>query len=93
MYGKTASVSETSNEHGFYVGSDGEEYVKAVATDTSIYSSTFVTGFSNQIGVKDGKEYYFKVEPLRWKILEETVGVVTLLCDSIKNIDKHTSLH
>ena len=77
------TVSTTPNDNGYYVGSDGEEYVKAVATYTSSYSSTFVTGFSNKRGVKDGKEYYFKVEPLRWKILKETDGVVTLLCDSI----------
>ena len=45
---------------GYYLGSDGERYVKITAnparTDT---------------GYTKGEEYYFKVEPIYWQVVEE----------------------
>ena len=71
-------ISTTPDTDGYYLGSDGERYAKVVA-DPYISSYTF----SDNSSVTRGNTYYFKVEPIRWRILSESDGNAFILCDSI----------
>ena len=71
-------ISTTPDTDGYYLGSDGERYAKVVADP---YTSGYT--FSNNSSVIDGNTYYFKVEPIRWRILSERDGKAFILCDSI----------
>ncbi len=60
-------LNETQPEaNGYYLGSDGEYYEKVVANPNgSGYT------FSDGTSITSGQTYYFKVEPLLWRILTE----------------------
>lgn len=73
-------ISNTPDADGYYLGSDGERYAKVVA-DPYPFNSGY--NFSNNSSVIDGNTYYFKVEPIRWRILSERDGKAFILCDSI----------
>lgn len=78
---KAAGVTikgDTPDENGYYIGSDGAKYVKAVA-DPSGSGYTF----SDDTAVTSGSAYCFKVEPIRWRILSESNGKALIVCDSI----------
>lgn len=60
------TVSPTQDPDGYYLGSDGALYVKVVASPRESHY-TFSTGDL----IISGQEYYFKVEPIEWKILSE----------------------
>lgn len=68
--------SEIANNNGYYAGDDGNLYAKVTATPSS-----YVTTFSTGIQVKRGVDYYFKVEPLRWRILEDVNDNALIICD------------
>ena len=71
-------ISTTPDTDGYYLGSDGERYAKVVADpNRSGYK------FSDNSSVIYGNTYYFKVEPIRWRILSERDGKAFILCDSI----------
>ena len=71
-------ISNTPDTDGYYLGSDGERYAKVVADP---YYSGYT--FSDNSSVIVGNTYYFKVEPIRWRILSESDGNAFILCDSI----------
>ena len=71
-------ITETVDERGYYLGSDGAYYAKVVA---SPYKEEYT--FVNGDAVSSGEEYYFKVEPIRWRILSENDGVALIFCDSV----------
>ena len=71
-------TSDTPDEDGYYLGSDGARYAKVVADP---YTSGYT--FSDNSSVIYGNTYYFKVEPIRWRILSESNGKAFILCDSI----------
>ena len=74
----SVTITETTDSRGYYLGSDGCYYAKVTATpDDNDYQ------FSTGTTVKYGTVYYFKVEPIRWRILTEENGKAFLLCDSI----------
>ena len=69
------TITETTDSRGYYLGSDGYYYAKITATlDRNNHSIGSMT---------NGMVYYFKVEPIRWRILTEGNGKAFLLCDSI----------
>ncbi len=72
-------VSDTPNSDGYYLGSDGERYAKVTAKPYS--SSYYFNGNASKI-VK-GTTYYFKVEPIRWKIEEQSNDTYKLICDLV----------
>lgn len=77
------TVSETTDSRGYYLGSDNAYYAKVVAFPCgSGYK------FSNGSAVTSGTTYYFKVEPILWRILAQEDGTALLLCNSI--IDNKT---
>ena len=72
------TITDTTDSRGYYLGSDGYYYAKLKATPCTSYY-TFSTGEK----IDGGSVYYFKVEPIRWRILSEENGEAFLLCDSI----------
>lgn len=72
------TVGDVADEDGYYLGSDGERYAKVVADpDDSGYT------FSDGSDVTNGETYYFKVEPIRWRILSESDSSAFILADGI----------
>lgn len=72
------TITDATDSRGYYLGSDGEYYAKVTA---SPYESTYT--FSSEALIISGSVYYFKVEPIRWRILSEENGEALILCDSI----------
>ena len=72
------TVGDVADEDGYYLGSDGERYAKVVA-DPCNSGYTFSDGSE----VTYGETYYFKVEPIRWRILSESGGSAFILADGI----------
>lgn len=62
----------TTNSIGYYEYQD-EEYIKINAYYNSIYAVDVDAGyyFDNDERIIDGDEYWFKVEPIKWQILNE----------------------
>ncbi len=72
------TITETIDGRGYYLGSDGFYYAKVTATPRS---SGYT--FSTSATVTSDTVYYFKVEPIKWRILEESEGIALILCESI----------
>ncbi|MBQ2738475.1 MAG: InlB B-repeat-containing protein, partial [Clostridia bacterium] len=72
------TVTSTTDSRGYYLGSDGCYYARVTA---SPYGSGYT--FSTGATVTSGTVYYFKVEPIRWRILSEDGDSAFILCDSI----------
>lgn len=75
---ESVTLTATQDARGYYLGSDGFYYAKVTA-DPNKGGYTFSSGAS----VVDGTVYYFKVEPIRWRILSESGENALILCDSI----------
>ncbi len=71
------TVTDTRDDRGYYLGSDGAYYAEVTA---ELYGSFL---FQSGEWAKSGSVYYFKVEPIRWRILSEDGENALLLCDSI----------
>ena len=74
---KDVTVSKYTNANGYYVGSDDAEYVKIISK-YNCYDDCKLTDGSEII---KGEVYYVKLEPIRWRILDEEKGLI--YCDSI----------
>ena len=72
------TVGDVADDDGYYLGSDGERYAKVVADPLGSYYN-----FSDGSDVTNGETYYFKVEPIRWRILSESDGSAFILADGI----------
>ena len=73
------TVASTPDDvSGYYLGSDGERYAKVTAAP---YGSGYK--FSNGTSVTDGTTYYFKVEPILWRVIAKSNDSAIILCDSI----------
>ena len=72
------TYSENPAANGYYLGSDNNYYAKVVADP---YGESYY--FSNATVVESGKAYYFKVEPIRWRIIETDYNTALIVCDSI----------
>jgi hypothetical protein len=72
-------IDANPDNRGYYLGNDGAYYAKVKATpyDMNKYK------FSNGTAVVDSLDYYFKVEPIKWRILKTESGNALLLCESI----------
>ena len=69
------------DERGYYRGSDGYYYAKVVAAP---YNGAIDYTFANgSTPVVNGQEYYFKVEPIKWRILKTGDVYYDVLCESI----------
>lgn len=77
---KAADVTITDNMdvRGYYIGSDGYYYAKALG-DPRYTTYKFKSGEL----ISRYTFYYFKVEPIRWRIISENGDTALLICDSI----------
>ena len=77
---KADDVKITANQdsHGYYLGSDGCYYaaVKAFPNESRYR-------FSTGEAITRGAIYYFKVEPIKWRVLSESSGIAFIVCDGI----------
>ena len=73
---KLEKITET-NSLG-YIEYKGEEYKRQVADGLNSKSI-----FQNGDEVVDGKTYYFKVEPIKWRVLETANGSYKLLSECV----------
>ena len=83
---KDASVNIISNEkdeNGYYTGSDGEKYALLNANPCNINYT-----FSNGEKIVRNKEYFFKVEPIKWNVLEDKDGKVFIFSELILDVHK-----
>ena len=71
------TITETQDARGYYLGSDGSYYAKVTALPNGMIT------FNNGKSISNNTVYYFKVEPIRWRILSDANGEKMLLCDSI----------
>ena len=79
---KTDDVMINDCIDGYWIGSDGERYVKIVANLTT--GIGFPTPhFGNGNAVLNNQEYFFKVEPIKWLVLKENEESALLLCDKV----------
>lgn len=72
------SIVSSKNSDGYYLGSDGELYELIIATP---YGDNYM--YSSGAPIVETALVYFKVEPLKWRILSETDGVALVVCDQI----------
>lgn len=70
-------ITEEKDRRGYYLGNDGEYYAKVMAQPNGEYA------FENGVNATVGTVYYFKVEPLKWRIISETTDRMILICESI----------
>lgn len=75
---KAADVTINGGEDGYYIGSDGERYARVVA---SPYNSGYV--FDDGSAIVSGVAYYFKIEPIKWRVLTREDGKMFLLSEGI----------
>ena len=61
-----------------YIEYEGKEYKKVVA-------APFISGytFMNDSQIIEGNTYYFNVEPIKWRVLQESDGIYKLLSEYI----------
>lgn len=59
-------MASEAKADGYYLGSDGARYAKLIASPWGSENK-----FSIGDNITEGKVYYFKVEPIKWRILEE----------------------
>ncbi len=81
-------ITSTQNAKGYYLGSDGYYYAKVVA---NVHNDSTSYKFSTGNNITDGASYYFKVETLKWQILNESDGIAKILCVSIIDSMKYDS--
>ncbi len=82
----SVTVEEQPEENGYYKGSDGELYAKVtIEFDVAEYEEgMMLADFSDGTRAEQDQTYYFKVERLRWRILDEQEdGKTLIVCDTI----------
>lgn len=67
------------DSRGYYMGDDGNYYAKVVSTP---YGENYTFADGNT-PVVNGEVYYFKVEPIKWRILYQDTEYLDVLCESI----------
>ena len=77
------TIDETVTDlNGYYTGSDGHKYAKVVAK-TDSYGNNSRYSFSNGSSISTGTAYFFKVEPIKWRILSKDGEKYTLFCENL----------
>lgn len=74
----SVNIDRSKTVNGYYVGSDKCYYQEVYANP---YSSGYC--YSNNDYITYGELCYFKVEPIRWKIVSDTGYSMIVVCDSI----------
>ena len=81
----SVTVSIEPDADGYYIGSDGEKYVK-VESSTPYDTGYYFNGTDSSKGslsISTEAEYYFKVENICWRVLERTDTEALLVSNSV----------
>ena len=76
------TLGATADGNGYYTGSDGAKYAKVTAAPAERFPGDQIV-FGNDERIVTGTDYFFKVEPIKWRILEQSNGSSLLLTDQI----------
>lgn len=71
-------ITKKTDSRGYYLGSDGAWYAEVEATP---YEDGYV--FANDKKIEAGETYYFKVEPIKWRVLKTENNQAFIVCDNI----------
>ena len=88
---ESVTITDKQNKKGYYLGSDNEYYAKVVANPR--YNNY---RFKNNEKIIKDEIYYFKVEPIKWSILNEKDGKAFLRCVTIltkKGFDDDSNIY
>ncbi len=77
------TVTDTTDARGYYLGSDGCYYARMTASPDVWQCDSF----DDRQKIEMGKDYFFKVEPIKWRVLSAQDGTELLFCDNI--LEKH----
>lgn len=76
-----AAMGTTADAKGYYTSTfDNAKYAKVTATPLE---GNLFGGKDNSTTINAGEDYYFKLEPIKWRILAQDNGTYTLLADNI----------
>ncbi len=90
----SVTVSEEPNSEGYYLGSDGEYYAKITsdkhcyAMNPDNYGEYIDFKFANGEKIASSKTYYFKVEPIKWRIVKSDSNKALLIADVVLDVQK-----
>lgn len=73
------TITDTKDGRGYFLGSDNYYYAKVQAKNGE-YS------FADGTAVVADEIYYFKVEPIKWRVVSETIDSITVICESILDV-------
>jgi len=74
----SVTVEDRPGLDGYYLGSDGNFYAKLKATP---YAGLYA--FKNGEPIEEGREYWFKVSPILWRVLSVCDGVAVLMSEDV----------
>ena len=78
----SVTVSGAADANGYYTGSDNAKYAKVTAAPGERFPGDPIV-FNNNERIVTGTEYYFKVEPIKWRVLKQEAGNSLIVCESI----------
>ena len=81
------TVAETPDADGYFLGSDGERYYEyTINLDLGdieeMWMNTHQLDASTGEEMANGGKYYFKMEKIKWRILDNIDGVYTIVADT-----------
>ena len=81
------SVPDEPEDDGYFLGSDGMRYYEytinlGLGDEEEQWVSFGMFDASTGEVMSDGGTYYFKMEPIKWRILEENNGIYTIVADT-----------
>ncbi len=68
-----------TDDDGYYHDENGNRYERVIADPFGFANPIFNNGET----IVSGRFYYFKIEPIKWRIITEESGGVLLLCEEI----------
>ena len=83
-----AIINAIQDEKGYFTGSDGEKYALLKANPCCTKNEYSSDLFSNGEKIVENVEYYFKVEPIKWQVLEDKDGKAFLFSELILDVHK-----
>ena len=86
------TITQTIEEGKIYLGSDGARYAKVTAKPYTSYFSTVSYKFSDGTVIEAGESYYFKYEPIKWRVLQENDdGTALVLSEKVLDAQEYYS--
>ena len=86
------TVSSSPDANGYYLGSDGEKYVRYTLNleeswngynRLEDFTSMKMNVSNDGRTMNDGETYYFKLEPIKWRVLKDENGTKQLVCNNV----------